>query len=244
MKINDMLPIHFEVLACHCKIQLPKKLETGRPNLADGQWFVFGAKTELTRKYRKACIEDLRSREMRGGSFPGDTGKCKIGGKTFIHYPKANVLCREDFVRWAEAHWSEYISPDGRIKTSSKPKKQEDVIPLPINRHALEVKVRAKELEMPTDIVEHETLADVYALKKELLKLGLELDNDKRRGKSFAATLIRATFLAAIIEHKERNYADAVSLFLDLAACALKAAEYEALEHSAPAENSKPNTKD
>lgn len=231
MKIDEMTFDNVKSLALRCPIQLPKK--TGKVPLKEGQFLAYAANTEEMWRYTKAAKRDLFDREMRGGSYAGDHGNVTIGGYKFVLYKtKPATLIREDFAKWIEANWHKVLNNDGSERQSTKPLRSEDVRCIPISMHALQARLRAKDMAEPTELIPEESWNTQFEMEEHLHRYHAELERDRKAGRHYVVTRLNGLLLAAMAQHRRRNYAEAVDNFLSVAACAIKAAEYEARMHS------------
>lgn len=230
-KIDELTFDQVKTLALRCTIQLPKR--TGLVPLDRGEFLAYAAKAEEIRRYTKIAKRDLFDRELRGGSYPGDHGHVTIGGKRFTLYKTTPpTLIRDDFALWIEANWHKVLNSDGSERKSNKPLRVDSVKCLPINMHALQAKTRAKELNDPTDLIHEDAWNSQYDMEEQLHRYHAEIEHDRKDGKSYIVTRLNGVLLAAMSNHRQRKYAEAVDCFISVAACAIKAAEYEARMHA------------
>lgn len=231
MKLDDFTLDMLKACALRCPMKLPK--HDGYVPANSGNWWVMPAKNEAVKKFTKLAKRDLLDRELRGASFAGDHGHVMIGGHRFTFYPKNSVVMRDDFAAWVEGNWTKYLKDDGTERESTKPLHDEAVQVLPIARHSLAAKMAAKEMKEPTDLIHRDAWNTLYDMKLRFQRYMGEMRRDERAGEFYVVTRLQADMLAAMIAHKERNYPEAVSRFVQVAAAALKAAEYEARMHGA-----------
>ncbi len=231
MTIDEMTFDNVKSCALKCPIGLPQR--DGLSPVAKGEFFAYAAKAEEIRKYTKIAKRDLFDREMRGGSYKGDHGHVTIGGHKFTLYRTTPpCLIRDDFANWVTANWHKVLNNDGTERKSNKPLRVESVECLPINRHAFEAKARAKELNDPTDLLPEEAWNTQFDMDRQLRRYKAEIEHDRLQGKAYVVTRLQGVLLAAMSQHRQRNYAEAVDCFISVAACAIKAAEFEARMHS------------
>ena len=231
MTIDEMTFDNVKSCALRCPIRLP--VRDGLAPVGTGEFFAYAAKSEEIRKYTKIAKRDLFDREMRGGSYKGDHGHVTIGKYRFTLYRTTPAcLIRDDFAQWMEANWHRVLNNDGTERKSTKPLRVESVECLPINRHALEAKSRAKELNDPTDLLPEEAWNTQFDMDHQLRRYKDEIERDRLDGKAYIVTRLQGVLLAAMSQHRQRNYAQAVDCFISVAACAIKAAEFEARMHS------------
>lgn len=227
MKIGDMTTDMIMACALKCPIKLPHGKGAVKVEAGSGDWFAYRAKTELTKRWRKACIEDLRQRELRGGSYPGDVGHCVIGGKKFSLYPKSGMLIRDDFALWAEAHideiWDFHLH---RQRLPDKPPENETVTVDPQLKMFKDIRQRALKMKDVDDLVEPGLWNTQYDMKKTLSEYALDIKRNERNGRVYISVKMLADLLAAQIAYREKHYSDSISFFLDLSADALKAAQF------------------
>lgn len=231
MKIDEMTFDNVKSLALRCPIQLPKK--NGLTPVKAGKFLAYAANSEEVRRFTKAAKRDLFDRELRGGSYPGDHGHVTIGGHKFTLFKTTPPsIIRDDFANWIEANWHKVLNADGSERQSTKPLRVEEVQCLPIGCHALQARVRAKELTDPTDLIHEDAWNTQYVMEEELHRYHAEIERDRKAGRSYIVTRLQGVLLAAMAQHRRRNYAEAVDNFISVAACAIKAAEFEARMHS------------
>lgn len=231
MKIDELTFDQVKTLALRCTIQLPKR--TGLVPLDRGEFLAYAAKAEEIRRYTKIAKRDLFDRELRGGSYPGDHGHVTIGGKRFTLYKTTPpTLIRDDFSLWIEANWHKVLNSDGSERKSNKPLRVDDVKCLPVSAHAFQAKMRAKDLNEPTELIHEDAWNTEYEMEEQLHRYHAEIERDRKAGKYYIVTRLQGVLLAAMAQHRRRNYAEAVDDFISVAACAIKAAEYEARMHS------------
>lgn len=231
MKIDEMTFDNVKSLALRCPIQLPRK--NGLTPVKAGQFLAYTAKSEEVRRFYKIAKRDLFDRQVRGGSYDGDHGHVTIGGHKFTLYRTTPpALIRDDFATWIEANWHKVLTNDGRERQSTKPLRVEEVECLPIGRHAIQARFRAKELNEPTELVHEDAWNSQYDMEEQLHRYHAEIERDRKAGKSYIVTRLQGVLLAAMAQHRRRNYAEAVDNFISVAACAIKAAEFEARMHS------------
>lgn len=181
----------------------------------------------MTKRWRKACIEDLRQRELRGGSYPGDVGHCVIGGKKFSLYPKSGMLIRDDFALWAEAHIDEVWDFNlHRQRLPDKPPENETVTVDPQLKMFKDIRQKALKMKDVDDLVEPGLWNTQYDMKKTLSEYALDIKRNERNGRVYISVKMLADLLAAQIAYREKHYSDSISFFLDLSADALKAAQF------------------
>lgn len=232
MKICDFTLDMFKACALHCPLQLPK--HDGPVPAASGNWWVMPAKNESVKKFTRLAKKDLFEREMRGGSYEGDNGHVMIGGHKFTFYRKGSVLVREDFGMWCEANWRRFLKEDGTERESTKPLRVEEVKAVPVSRHSLTAKFRCQEMKEPTGLIPDESWNSLYDMKLQFQRYIAEIARDEHFGQFYVVTQLNADLLAAMISHKQRNYPEAINRFLNIAAAALKAADYESRMHEKP----------
>ena len=230
MNIKDFTFDMFKACALKCPLQLPK--HNGPVDLRTGDWWVMPAKNEAVWKYTRLCKNDLREKELRRAAYDGYLGQTTIGGRVFLHHPAASVIVRRDFYEWCERNWHKVLTADGSERKSTKPLHSAAVEPLPVNRHALHAKLRAKELAEPTELIPEESWNTEYEIQRNLNRYHAEIERDRLAGRSYIVTRLQGVLLAAMAQHRRRNYAEAVDNFISVAACAIKAAEFEARMHS------------
>lgn len=193
----------------------------------------YAASAEEVRRYTKAAKHDLRDRELRRASYPGDHGHVKIGGHAYTLYRTTPpLLLRDEFAAWCENNWAKYLTKDGRERQSTKPLHTEDVQCLPVGRFAFEVKNRAKDLNEPTELLHESAWNTQFDMERALHRYHAEIERDRKAGQNYIITKLQAVLLAAMAQHRRRNYAEAVDNFITAAACAVKAAEFEARMHA------------
>lgn len=226
-KVIDMTADMIRACSMRCPIKLPHGKGVVRVSADSGDWFAYPAKTEVTKRYRKACIDDLRSREVRGGSYAGDVGHCLIGGKRFSLYPKSGMLVRDDFALWAESHFDECW--DERLHRERLPERDttgEDVEQETAIEISKRVRQRVHKLSEVTDLIEPGAWNSLYDMRKAMSEYAVAIHKSELNGHLFVGTKILADHLAATIAYREKHYADAVDFFVDLAAGAIKAAQF------------------
>lgn len=208
-----------------------------RTRVKDGAFIAYAAGAEEVRRFVRIAKNDLRERELRKASYAGDHGHCTIGGRRFTLYrTRPAALIRDDFAEWIGANWQKVLTVDGRERQSTKPLRTADVQCLPVGRFAFEVRQRAKELNEPTGLIHDDAWNTAYDMERRVAQYHAEMERDRKAGESFVVTRLQAVLLAGMVQHRRRNYAEAVDCFISVAACAVKAAEYEARMHgkSAP----------
>jgi hypothetical protein len=230
MKIDEMTYDNIKSLALRCPISLPKS--NGSVGVKTGDWLSYPAKSEEVRRFYKQAKRDLLEREMRGGSYDGDHGRVMIGGKRFVLYRTTpHSLIREDFANWIESNWQKVLTKDGKERQSTKPLRTDEVKPLPVGNFAMQARMRAKDLNEPTELIPEESWNSQFDMAKTLHRFHDEIERDRKRGQCYVVTRLQAVLLAAMAQHRRRNYAEAVDAFITVAACAIKAAEFEAKMH-------------
>lgn len=231
MKIDEMTFDQVKSLALRCPIT-PPKAKTTTPVKA-GTFLAMPARGEEVRRFYKIAKRDLFDRQIRGGSYEGDHGHVVIGGHKFTLYrTKPETLIRDDFAAWIEANWHKVLTNDGKERQSTKPLRVDDLPCLSISRHALEAKCRAKGLAEPTELIHEDSWNTQYEMEVQLHRYNAEIERDRKAGRSYIVTKLQGVLLAAMAQHRQRNYAEAVDDFISVAACAIKAAEFEARMHS------------
>lgn len=230
MKITEMSYDQIKACVLKCPLTLPKA--DGSVPVSSGNFFAYPANNEVMKKYKRLAKKDLFERQIRGGSYDGDLGHVVIGGKKFSYYPKSSAIIRDDFAMWVDANWHKALNADGSERESTKPLRQDDVEVVPIHRHSLTAKARCQDLSEPTDLIDADAWNTLYDMKHRLQKYITEMTYDEHNGRHYIVTKIQADLLAAMIAHKERNYARAIDEFLWVAAAALKAADYESRMHA------------
>lgn len=227
-KMIDMTADMVRACAMRCPIKLPSSSKgIVRVNAETGDWFAYPAKTEITKRWRKVCIEDLRQREMRGGSYVGDVGHCVIGGKKFSLYPKSGMLIRDDFALWCESHIDECW--DFHLHRERLPEKDPtgDVIE---QETAIEiskkVRQRVHKIAEVTDLIEPGAWNSLYDMRNAMAEYAVAIHKSELGGHLFIGTKILADHLAATIAYREKKFSDSVDFFVDIAAGAIKAAQF------------------
>lgn len=227
MKISDMTPDMIMACALKCPIKLPHGKGAVKVEASSGDWFAYRAKTEVTKRWRKACIEDLRQRELRGGSYPGDIGHCVIGGKKFSLCPKSGMLVRDDFALWAEAHidecWDFHLH---RQRLPEKDVSGDEIEQETIQQLSHSARTRARKIRDIDDLVEPSLWNTQYDMKKTLSEYVLDIERNEANGRMYISVKVLADLLAAQIAYREKKYSDSIGFFLDVSADALKAAQF------------------
>lgn len=205
---------------------------TTKTRIRDGAFIAYAASSPEIKRFVRLAKNDLRERELRGASYAGDHGHVVLGGRRFSLYrTKPATLIRDDFADWINANWQKVLTVDGRERQSTKPLRTEDVQCLPVGRFAFEVRQRAKDLNEPTGLIHDDAWNTSYDMERRIAQYNAEMERDRKAGASFIVTRLQAVLLAGMIQHHRRNYAEAVDCFVSVAACAVKAAEYEARMH-------------
>lgn len=221
---NTFTPAMVQAAALRCPINLGHGKGPVRVDASTGDWFAYPAKSEPVRRWRRACIDDLRQRKIRGGSYEGDVGHCLIGGKRFSLYPYCGYICRDDFVQWAEANFGVFWdSTNHREKLPEKPKAVVETIE-PDLKIWKEIRALAREMKAPTDLMNEGSFNSLYEMKRTLAEYSLEIRRDEARNQFYIGTKVLADHLAATIAFREKHYPDAIHFFKSCAASCLRAA--------------------
>lgn len=225
--VQDMTADMIRACALRCPLKLPGGNGVVRVNAATGDWFAYPAKSEPVKRWRKVCIDDLRQRELRGGSYPGDVGHCVIGGKRFSLYPRSGMLVRDDFALWAEAHidecWDFHLH---RERLPEKDPTGEEIAQDTIQELSHKSRMRARKLLEVTDLLAPGTWNSLYDMKKAMAEYAVEIRRDEVNGRFYVGSKILADHLAANIAYRSKKYADCIDFLLSLSAAALKAAQF------------------
>lgn len=227
-KIIDMTADMIRAGSLRCPLKLPHS-QNGvvRVDASTGDWFSWPAKSEPVRKWRKICIDDLRQRELRKGSYPGDVGHCVICGKRFSLYPKSSMLVRDDYALWAEAHFDEFW--DEKLHRERLPERDqtgEEVEQETAIEISKRVRQKVRQMREVTDLLEPGTWNSVYDMKRSLAEYAVSIRASEKNGWFFVGTKILADQLAATIAYREKHYSDAAEFFVEAAAAAMKAAQF------------------
>ena len=219
------------IMAAALKCPLIKQKGVRQVNIESGDWFAYAAKTEITKRYRKACTKEVMNRKLLGSYYDGFLGSVKIGGKTFYHCPYSDMLVRSDFAQWAEANFDSFWDSElHRERLPEAPKG--DTIKI---RETLKIwkDIRRRALEMadPTGLLHEGSYNTLYDMKKTLAEYSLEIRRDEKAGRFYVSTKVLADHLAATIAYREKSYSDAMDFYLSCAASALKAALFIQKNH-------------
>ena len=228
--LNDSQVRH---LALRCPLKLPQGNGPVKVPVDSGDWFAYPAKTEVTKKYRKRCIEDLRQRELRGGSYKGDVGHCVIGGKKFSLYPKSGMLMRDDFALWCEANADKHLDPFGRPRKVDAPERDETVTVDTQLKIWKDIRARAIKLPAVTDLLADDMFMEEYRLKEQLAHDVLRMRAEKKTGNFYSFLKVDADVTAAVIALKEKKWSDAIDFMLEAASALLVSARFVQERHGA-----------
>lgn len=230
MKTTDLNYDQIKHLALRCPIKLKKT--DGWEAIRTGNWIAYPAASEVVKRWTRAAKNDLRDREIRGGSYEGDLGTVRINGHLFRLYPKAKALIRQDFATWIDCNADKYLRKDGTPKESTKALHTDDLVPMPVSRHSLAAKVKARDLPKPTTLICPECWNSEYDMKKRAKDYAEELASDRARGVISAITRLQHDQILALCAYRDRNYKASVEAWINVAAWALQAAEYVCNMHA------------
>lgn len=234
MKCADMSMEMIQHLALRCTDRRALKLRnyTGKVPADSGDYFAVPAKTEVMKRYWRAAKKDLRDRELRGGSYPGDVGHVSIGGKRFSYFPRSGMLVREDFEKWAEANHASYTKMDGSERDSTRPVRQEDVGDDSDFALAKEARRIARDLKPAGQIYPVQAWNTEFQMRADLNVLVSAFKDCLAQGECFPLLKADCDLLAAKIAYRQRKFAQAKTHLVNLAAAALKAAMFVQEHHS------------
>ena len=238
-RATDLNDSQIRHLALKCPIKLPQGNGPVKVPADSGDWLAYPAKTEVTKKYRKRCIEDLRQRELRGGSYKGDVGHCVIGGKKFSLYPKSGMLMRDDFALWCEANAEKHLDPFGRPRKVEAPERDETVTVDTQLKIWKDIRARAMKLPAVTDLLAEDMFLEMYRLKEQLAHDVLRMRAEKKTGNFYSFLKVDADVTASIVALKEKKWSDAIDFMLEAASALLVSARFVQERHgAAPKEGS------
>lgn len=222
MKTFEMTADQIRAGALKCPIQLKKKV--GVQTAASGDYFAMPARHEAMKPYWRMAKKDLLDRELRGGSYKGDVGHVVIGGHRFSLYPKSQMLVRDDFALWCDAHSDEFLSFDGRERLSDSIPEEQKIEMVDTNLHQWkDIRKRAMSMGL-TCMAREGTWNTVYDMKQTLSQYAIEIARDSKEGRRYAVLKMQADMLAGLIAFREKHMKDAVNFFLELSAAALASA--------------------
>lgn len=231
MKASEMTERQLRACNLRCPIKLP--CGGGRVTVKpeSGWWFCHPAKTEVTKKYWKAAKEDLRLRRMRlktaTDEYHGEFGRVKIGGKMFSFFPTSGMLVRDDFADWCERHIDEVW--DTKFNRERMPEKDESGEEVKVKddlKMYKEIRKRALAMHNIGGISYPGTGSSMYDMEYEMGNLDAQVRGMERLETVYAGTKILRDLLGTEIAYKKKRYADAIEMLMNIAACALKSAQY------------------
>lgn len=231
MKAAQMTDAMFRAASLKCPIPLPGGKGAVKVPAESGNWFAWTAKSEVLKRYRKVAINDLRTRQLRGGSYDGDVGHVVIGGKRFSLYPHSGMLVRDDFAQWCEANFLEFWDPQNHRERLPPEPKGRTVEVRETLKIWKDIRKRALEMDPPTGLMHESAYNSLWDMKHGLADYDAEIKADRKRGASYASTKIIADQLAATIAYRQKMYADAIDFYLDCAAACLRAALFVQQKH-------------